>query len=137
MTSNLVLLLIEFSYDSLILLEALGSMTLLTLLLPLAWSLFWDLENSDAYTQVVYRFWRIIHFCLNSRFSSSNIKSSTFIARQAISGFFSIKNCDDLLQQAIVFLFMLSGSNVVHGHAYPLNCGYGFIKVVLGNDNVG
>lgn len=54
MTSNLVLLLIEFSYDSLILLEALGSMTLLTLLLPLAWSLFWDLENSDAYTQVVY-----------------------------------------------------------------------------------
>ena len=52
-----MLLLIEFSSNSLMLLEALGSMTLLTLLLPLAWSLFWDLENSNAYTQVVYRFW--------------------------------------------------------------------------------
>ena len=39
-----MLLLIEFSSDSLMLLEALGSMAPLALLLPLSWRLLWDLE---------------------------------------------------------------------------------------------
>ena len=29
---------------------------------------------------------------------------------------------------------MLSGSNVTHGHVYQLNCGYGYVEAVLGND---
>ena len=39
------------------------------------------------------------------------------------------------MHQTMGFIFMLSGSSAMHGHVYQLDCGYGYIKVVSGNDD--
>ena len=40
------------------------------------------------------------------------------------------------MHQTMGRLFVLSGSNIMRGRVYQLDCGYGYIGVVLGDDDV-
>ena len=67
--------------------------------------------------------------------SSFNIKSSTFVTRWVISDFLLSRCVVTWCTQTMGFIFMLNGSRAMRGRIYQLDCGYGYIKVVSGNDN--